>query len=111
MTFETQDGDVGGGGGGGGGNADNDPPETTLKGKKKIETDTSSAKVKFKFRSDEEGATFECRLDAKKFKPCTSPKSVKVKLGTHVFTVQAIDAAGNVDPSSAAKLVTVVPAD
>jgi hypothetical protein len=46
-------------------------------------------------------AGFECKLDGGSFQPCTSPKSVKVKKGTHTFQVRAIDDAGNVDPTPA----------
>ncbi len=49
-----------------------------------------------------------CRLDAKPFKECTSPATVTAKVGTHVFTVVAIDAAGNADPTAAAKQIKVV---
>src|SRR5215218_8993924 len=31
----------------------------------------------FKFRSNEEGSAFECKLDKERFKPCSSPKEVK----------------------------------
>ncbi len=51
---------------------DSDPPQTKItKGASKK---TDKRKVKFKFRSDERGSTFECKLDKKKFKPCTSPR-------------------------------------
>jgi hypothetical protein len=48
--------------------------------------------------------------DAEPFAACTSPHTVKAKLGTHVFTVVASDAAGNADPTAAAKQFKVVPA-
>ena len=99
---ETQDDSVAGV------DADTDPPETTLSGKKKVTTKRKSAKAKFTFESDEAGSTFMCRLDAKPFTKCTSPTKVKAKLGTHVFAVEAIDAAGNVDPTGAAKQFKVV---
>ena len=87
---------------------DTDPPETTLSGKKKFKTKRKTAKAKFTFESDEEGSTFMCRIDAKPFTECTSPAKVKARLGTHVFAVEAIDAAGNVDPTGAAKQFKVV---
>ena len=60
------------------------------------------AKLKFKFTSDEPGSTFECKVDKKRFKPCTSPRKVKrLDDGKHKFKVIATDAAGNVDPSAA----------
>ncbi len=87
----------GDGGGGGGGNADTDPPETSLK-KPKLK----GSKVTFKFGSDETGSTFECRLDKKPFKACTSPKTYKkLKDGKHKFFVLATDPAGNEDDKAA----------
>jgi hypothetical protein len=95
-------GTAGGGGdsGGGGANADTDSPETT-KGKGPRKT-IEKPKAAFNFSSDEPGSSFECQLDRKKAKPCTSPAKVKkLKDGKHKFSVTAIDAAGNRDPSPA----------
>lgn len=83
-------------------------PDTTLGGKGRVKTKAKSAKVKFTFSSTEAGATFMCRLDARPFTACKSPLTIKAKLGTHIFTVVAIDAAGNADPTSAAKQFKVV---
>jgi hypothetical protein len=81
---------------------DSTSPETNIKkGPKNVETSKPKAKVTFTFTSSEPGSTFECRLDKKPFKPCTSPKKVKVKLGKHRFEVQASDAVGNPDLSPA----------
>ena len=112
---ETQDTCVGtppgcGVGGGGSGSADSTAPDTTLSGKKRIATKKKAAKVKFTFSSSEAGSTFMCRLDAKPFAACTSPATVKARVGTHVFTVVATDTAGNADPTAAAKQINVVPA-
>jgi hypothetical protein len=61
-------------------------------------------KVKFTFGSDEPGSTFECKLDKKPFKSCTSPQTYKkLKPGKHKFKVRATDAAGNVDSTPAVK--------
>ena len=51
--------------------------------------------------------TFECKLDAATYAPCTSPNSFGVTDGLHTFTVRAVDAAGNVDPTPAAHEWTV----
>jgi uncharacterized delta-60 repeat protein len=71
-------------------------PNTTLGSHPpaKLTTKSAKAKVKFKFSSSTPGTTFKCKLDKGAFKPCQSPKSYKVKPGKHVFTVEAIDAAG-----------------
>jgi hypothetical protein len=51
----------------------------------------------FRFTSSEPGSTFGCAFDATTLRPCSSPLTHKAKLvdGTHVFSVEAIDAAGN----------------
>ena len=81
-----------------------------MTGKRKVKPKKGkkTANAKFTFSSDDSAATFQCRLDAKAFADCTSPKTVKAKAGTHVFTVVATDAAGNADPTAAAKQFTVV---
>jgi len=87
--------------------ADTDPPETTItKGApSKIEKTT----VTFKFRSDEAGSTFDCRLDKKPWRSCASPRKVKrLAHGKHKFKVRAEDAAGNTDPSPAVDKFKVV---
>jgi hypothetical protein len=76
---------------------DTDPPETGIT--KEPAAKSKRKRVKFEFFSDEPGAAFECKLDQKLFKPCTSPATYKVKVGKHKFKVRAIDAAGNVDPA------------
>ena len=79
---------------------DTTPPETKIT--KGAPNKLDEHKVKFKFSSSEPDSTFECKLDTKAYKPCTSPKTVKqLDQGKHKFKVRAIDAAGNVDPSGA----------
>jgi hypothetical protein len=65
-----------------------------------IKTTKKKVKVKFSFSSTVTGASFECKLDKGSFESCSSPKSYKVKLGKHKFSVQASGAAGT-DPSAA----------
>jgi len=67
---------------------------------KVVKTKKSKAKVKFKFSSDVTGATFKCKLDKGSFKPCTSPKTYKVKPGKHKFSVEALSG-GLVDSTPA----------
>jgi hypothetical protein len=59
--------------------------------KKVIETSKPKAKATFAFGTAKAGA-FQCKLDKKKFKACTSPKSYKVKPGKHKFSVRALTA-------------------
>jgi hypothetical protein len=95
----------GGGGSGGGGNSgggnnggstsDTTAPKTTITKAPKAKTTSTTAK--FKFKSNEGGSKFQCKLDKGKFKSCKSPKTYKkLKPGKHVFKVRAIDKAGNI---------------
>ena len=54
---------------------DTDPPETRLT--KRPPDRTERHTLKFKFASDEPGTTFKCKLDGKRFRPCSSPGKVK----------------------------------
>jgi Ca2+-binding RTX toxin-like protein len=54
-------------------------------------------RVAFRFSSNEAGSSFRCRLDARPYRTCASPRAFQVKAGRHVFRVYAIDAAGNRD--------------
>jgi hypothetical protein len=76
------------------------PPNTQLKkhpGKR-----SSKRKANFTFASTEAGSSFECKLDKKPFRACTSPFKKKVGLGAHKFQVRAVNAQGKADPSPAA---------
>lgn len=76
---------------GSGGRAPGPPVTTITKGPKKtVKTTKSKAKAKFVFGADEP-ASFACSLDKKGFKPCSSPKTVKVKPGKHTFEVRGTD--------------------
>jgi hypothetical protein len=57
---------------------------------------TNSATAGFSFTDGEAGVGFQCKLDAGAYAPCASPVSyAKLADGPHVFSVQAVDAAGN----------------
>jgi hypothetical protein len=56
-----------------------------------------------------ERATFTCRLDGGAWEPCESPRSYSgLALGPHLFEVQAVDEAGNAEPSPASHLWQVL---
>jgi hypothetical protein len=83
-----------------GGLADTDPPQTKIK--KRPPNRSEDATPKFKFRSDEPGSTFKCKVDGKKYRKCKSPKTLKpLDSGKHKFKVKATDAAGNTDNTPA----------
>lgn len=79
-------------------------PQTTIvkkpKKKLRLKPGQKRKKVKFTFRSSKPNSSFECKLDKRPFKPCTSPFKAKVKRGKHKFAVRAT-AQGNTDPSPA----------
>jgi hypothetical protein len=65
---------------------------------------TSSTNASFQFTGADEtsAVTFECKLDSGAYSACTSPKAYTgVAAGSHVISVRAKDAAGNVDASPA----------
>ncbi len=60
------------------------------------------ASPQFTFVSPDAGASFECKLDAAAFAPCTSPKTYSgLSDGQHTFSVRAQDTAGNDDATPA----------
>jgi hypothetical protein len=83
------------------------PPDTRLR--RKPPKTTTKHRAKFKFASSEPGSTFSCKLDRKKFRPCTSPATFSVGVGRHTLKVRAIDKAGNADPTPAAYRWKVLP--
>jgi hypothetical protein len=92
----------------GDGTTDGTPPRTVV-GKSPGKR-TRRRTAKFTFTSSEAGSTFRCKLDAQKLTKCRSPMVYKhLKPGKHSFTIEAIDPAGNVDPTPAKKRWTVLP--
>jgi hypothetical protein len=74
------------------------PPSTTIVLGPQGSTGSTSAT--FRFTSSEAGSTFMCSLDGAAFSICTSPQSyTSLSNGDHTFAVEAVDAAGNVDPN------------
>ena len=75
------------------------PPETTID--KAPPARTTKRRATFEFSSSEAGSSFECRLDARPFKSCTSPKTYRrLDRGEHRFRVRATNA-GITDPTPA----------
>jgi hypothetical protein len=84
---------------------DTTPPDTRIQmpkqGKKKLLAGRHGYFLRVAFASTEPGSDFECRLDAGRFVPCSSPFQKRLAAGLHRFDVRAVDAAGNVDPTPA----------
>jgi hypothetical protein len=85
---------------------DTQPPETTITGGP-ADGSTTGPSVTFNFTSSETGSTFECSLDSGPFLPCTSPQILSLSNGSHTFSVRAIDAVNNIDPTPATRTWTV----
>jgi hypothetical protein len=99
----------GGVGAGGEGTKGNPPgaPRTTLRGKPAKRTRDRTPT--FRFSSNESGARYQCKLDAKPFRGCRSPFTAKqLAFGPHTFKVRAVDSGGKADPSPAAYRFKVV---
>ncbi len=78
------------------------PPDTAIgSGPSGLTNDATPA---FAFSSTEVDSSFECRVDAGAFAPCTSPHTTApLADGAHTFAVRATDPAGNTDPEPAAR--------
>jgi len=63
--------------------------------------------VRFRFKSNRPGATFECRLDRRRFRACESPAVFHGFAGSHTFEVRAIVSSGESDPSPARRAFVV----
>ncbi len=62
--------------------------------------DSNQSSASFAFTSDELGSTFECRMGNGAWGSCVSPFSTgTLGDGAHIFSVRAIDPAGNVEGS------------
>jgi hypothetical protein len=79
---------------------DAEPPETLIDSAPPSQGNSTSAS--FRFSSSEGSSTFFCSLNSAGFSPCASPQTYSgLGDGTYTFRVQAVDAAGNADPSPA----------
>lgn len=79
------------------------PPDTTAPRtsiRKRPKKRTTARVARFVFGSSEP-ASFQCKLDRRKFRPCPRRARFRVKRGRHTIRVRAIDTAGNVDRTPA----------
>ena len=65
------------------------PPLTTIT--KRPKNKTTKRKVTYRFTSNAPEATFRCKVDKRRYRPCASPAKVKrLDFGNHKFTVKAV---------------------
>ncbi len=69
--------------------------------RKLVRTHRRRVRASFRFRSNEAGATFVCRVDGDLPRFCGRRISRRFEAGRHTVQVRARDAAGNVDHSPA----------
>lgn len=88
---------------------DTTAPDTSITGGP--DGDTADSTPTFTFTSTEPGSTFRCSLDGGPFGTCSGPgdshTTDALPDGGHSLSVRATDAAGNTDPTAAARLFTV----
>lgn len=86
---------------------DQTPPQTYITAGPPVRT--TDRTPSFSFAASEQAARFVCKLDARPFKPCTSPKTLRrLARGRHGFYVKAIDAFSNKDATADAYRFKVV---
>jgi alpha-tubulin suppressor-like RCC1 family protein len=82
------------------------PPNTTIQSGPS--SPTSSTSINFAFTCSEAGCAYQCQLDSGLWEPCGSPKGYSgLSDGGHLFSVRALDQAGNLDPTPASWSFTV----
>ena len=82
------------------------PPDVTapVTSLRRTQINQATGKATFRFVSSEAGSTFSCKLDRRKYRFCTSPKTYrKLEPRKHVFRVKARDGAANLDATPAIK--------
>ena len=76
-------------------------PQTTIV---KTRINQEKRKATFRFSSSEPNSSFRCKLDNRRYKGCSSPKTYRrLKPGRHKLQVGASDAFGNADPTPTVK--------
>ncbi len=88
-------------------------PDTQIDSGPAAGSTTGDSTPSFGFSATEVESTFECRIDADAFASCSGPgpehTATALSDGAHTFEVRAIDSAGNVDGSPAAREFVVAP--
>jgi hypothetical protein len=78
------------------------PPAPTISSGPSGTTNQTSAS--FGFSDSESGVSFLCKLDTGSYATCPSPKAYSsLAGGSHTFSVESVDAAGNISTSAASR--------
>lgn len=81
-------------------------PETNLESGPSGTVRSNSAT--FTFSANRTGVSFECKLDAGAYQPCSSPRAyADLEKGQHTFQVRALSQGENLDPTPATRTWTV----
>jgi hypothetical protein len=80
-------------------------PETKARGPKGL---TRKRRPTYRLRSTDEGSTFQCKIDRKRFRACGKRAKLKLKPGRHRLRFRAVDPEGNVDPTPAKRRLRVL---
>ncbi|MFY9264095.1 MAG: hypothetical protein WAO61_01515 [Solirubrobacterales bacterium] len=84
------------------------PPDTTITSGPAYGSTITVNSAQFAFTATEAGSTFRCSFDSSPWANCTSPATMSsLANGQHQILVKAVDAAGNTDPTQAARLFYV----
>ncbi len=79
---------------------DTTPPNTAITSAPPVSNPASTAS--FSFEANESASTFECKLDAQTYIPCTAPVTYSnLANGAHTLLIRATDTAGNVETNPA----------
>jgi hypothetical protein len=75
---------------------DGTAPRLTVRAVRRSKRDTGPRRREFAISSSERPVSLACRVDARRFAPCTSPyTTMRLHRGRHVLAVRGTDAAGN----------------
>jgi hypothetical protein len=89
---------------------DSTPPGTSITSGP--DNPTTSTSASFAFTATQSGSTFQCKLDNAAYAACTSPKAYSgLSVGSHTFSVRAIDPAGNTDATPDSRTWTIAAPD
>jgi hypothetical protein len=62
--------------------------------RKRVASTGRLTEVRFKLASSTPGATFECRIDSRRLRPCASKRTVRLRRGPHRLRYRAIGSRG-----------------